>query len=648
MPQPPAIIGFRKDRLGARLMGILNVIRLAEVFGGSARYQWLLETAGPSHDLDDPRRILQPAFVARHIDIVEERPDPSGLGNLAAIAPTASIAEIAARIAQGERFISEAVFDPIAFLDEDQQKVRARIAAIGRDLPLLAGLASRLDMACKALEDRIGHPLGRARALHFRRGDLLNGDPWSRGAWPTKFVPDEFCLAWVQDGPGAVILFTDTVGAARHLGRDEPRIVPICDLIDRSGLTMAEHDLLELLLMSRCAEIGGPNGSAFSRAAAAIGGADLIALPGKLAPQRRRAAAGALLDRVIQRPDSFYASGDRAQSAQHAADWTEKLGRGKELAHALARRKDDLRDHPFLHRIVATLALAEGDDGFAADAARRALADPLLVPRDRRLCQNVLDIIQARRAPADDDASADAFFYSLLMNKARHEPLRDQLAALHLGRDGSVSRALMFSPALARALSVPASGGAVSVPPYWTYLCDWEELLWNDASRRPLRRWPDMAQKLEVLESAMDLPLHEVERQLNDGKTPMKPTLGQGHVLGLAASILSLHGRHPRALRLLHWLDAIRPGDPLTCKRLADSSYRQGDDTAAGRYLQDALRLMPDNQLLHLSRARRAAARGHARPALESLAQAQAIWPKSRLLASQRQLLHAVLGVEGA
>tara|TARA_B000000460_G_scaffold137674_1_gene97014 strand:- start:7859 stop:9781 length:1923 start_codon:yes stop_codon:yes gene_type:complete len=633
----PSIIGFRKDRIGARLIGLLNILRLGRKFDTQARFLWLAEPDGPYPELVDPNDFLQADFVARHIGIVSRKPNLDARTNLTAISPIVDAAQFSRNLAEGQRFHSDAAFEAVTFMGEDVAAARAEIAAIAKTLPLARRLKAELRSARAKLE-AWGGSLEEASAIHLRRGDLLDGEPWSLSSWPEKYVPDEFCLAWTDATEGPVIVFSDTPGAAAHLAAAHERIVPVDRLLDLGALKPAERDVLEVMLMAGCAHIGAPGGSAFSRAAAAMGSARLIALPRELPDAVRLQASQHLLERVIGRPGSFYASGDLAQSAQFAASHADATGQGMVLATALSSRPDDIRRHPFLRRIVALSALHAGDDALAARAARAAMADPRILPRDRKLCQQALDLIAARKAP-DDPASADAFLGWLFSLKTSEAGLRDAFARLYIGRDCPVSRMLMIAPKLAKSLAArdPAAGSAVA--PGWSYLCDWEELLKDEAARQGMRRWPELPQKMAFLDLRPEPP----EAALKAGKAPPDPGPDRAAWLGLAAAILSLHGRYARALRLLHWLDRVRPGEVLTRKRLADTCWRLGNVGAAEEFLADAIALCPDNPLLHLSMARRAAALGRAGQALDALERAEAIWPDRASLRWQGRVLRRKL-----
>ena len=171
-------------------------------------------------------------------------------------------------------------------------------------------------------------------AIHVRRGDILDVPPWCYSSWATKYVPDEFFRAFISTGEGPVISFSDTPEAVRHLAQGNPRILPVTEVFGDARLPQPARDLLELVLMSECAQVGAPSHSAFSRAAAVAGRCRIVALPGALPEDLRRAAYDALLERVIAAQDSFFAPGDLAQSAGYAARHAVVVGRGAELVDA--------------------------------------------------------------------------------------------------------------------------------------------------------------------------------------------------------------------------------------------------------------------------------------------------------------------------
>lgn len=638
MTSQTAIIGFRKDRIAARLVGLLNVIRLGQTFGVPARFLWLSQPDGPYPELSDPREFLDPNFVARHIDIVTRPPDLSGRVGLAAPAPGIDQAQLRQRLAGGTLLHSDVAFDVLSLIGETASEVQAQIARIAAELPLIPRLQQALDRGRARLSQQ-GGAIGNVPALHLRRGDLLTGDPRSLTSWPTKYVSDEYCRAWAAAQDATVVVFTDTPAATLHMAQGDPQILPIDELLDLDDLRPAERDLLDLLLMASCGRIGAPAGSAFSRAASVIGQVRLEALPDALPEPVRRAADDALLVRVMDRPDSFLSPGDLAQSAQYAADHAIASGRAGTLALVLAGRKPLIAAHPFVARLIAICALSAGDEVLARKAARQGLDDPRMMPDDRQRCQQVLDALAAQLDP-DAAETADAFLLGLFAARAGDDPMRDRLAGLLLGYDGPASQALMHGPALVQLLANWTPSGA---PPFWSYLSDWEELLDDEQARQPLREALDLPGKLRLIGPEG----RQIDADLGDNRQPSAPDSDLViERIGLTGAMLSLHGRYTRALRLLHWLDGVRPDDALTRKRLADTCFRIGNGELGMKFLTSALRLAEDSPLLHLSMARRAAGLGYAAQALDHLERAKTLWPGDKLTGYQGARIWGVLAAE--
>lgn len=293
------IIGFRVDRVGARLICMLNVMRLSRKFGVSGKYLWLSEPDGPYPELADPQDFLAADFVARHIRIVDRHPDDGARLNVSAVAPRSNVAGFAAALAAGQLYECVSMADVMRFMDEPAEDVAADIRDIARQIALAPPLAEALARARGIIAQAGG---GEPVAIHVRRGDILDGAPWSYSAWPTKYVPDEFFHAFIARTEGPVIAFSDTPAAVTHLAQGNPRVIAASDLFDSASLSVTARDLLELLLISDCAQVGAPAYSAFSRAATIMGRCEIVPLPQALDPDLRLAAYDALLERAIARP----------------------------------------------------------------------------------------------------------------------------------------------------------------------------------------------------------------------------------------------------------------------------------------------------------------------------------------------------------
>ncbi|WP_199258411.1 O-fucosyltransferase family protein [Paracoccus binzhouensis] len=628
MTEDVSIIGFRQDRIGARLICLLNVMRLARRFGVKGRYLWLSEPGGPYPELVDPRDFLSADFVAEHIAVVEAPPQRAGLQNLRAVAPGMNRAGFAKALAEGRRYECDAMSEVVCFMDEKPAELAAEIRAVARQLTL----SERL---CRALEDarRIvaGAGGGRPIAIHVRRGDILDGDPWSYSSWSSKYVPDEFFRAFISGSQGPVIAFSDTPAAIAHLRQGDPRLLAGDDLLDAGALSPAERDLLELLLMAGCAKVGAPSHSAFSRAAALLGGCRIVALPNDLPGGLRLQAYDALLARVIDRPDSFFAPGDLAQSASYAARHAMTSGRGSALVDALAPCEALLERFPFLYRELAVAAWAAGRVQKARKLARRGLDSPLIRNRDKPPCRQVLLMTEAQAGGTGIDA---AFLGMILTGRAAEGPIMPVLAHRLVAQGSAAARVLLFPPALLGACARPDPlGGKAEALPLWALRIDWSEFVRNPALQGEMLLWPDMWRKLAPAAAG----LAEIEAALAAGGRPELPGGDGAARLGFCAAILRLHGRLKRAFALLHWLDEAQPGQALTRKRLADGCFAAGNRKAGHRWLDAALELAPGNAMLLLSQALRAAEEGDdARVAALAQVAAEA-WPELRLEQAIRQ-----------
>lgn len=632
------ILGFRQDRIGARLICLLNTMRLARVAGAPARFLWLSQPGGPYPELVDPHDFLKASFVRDWIDIVDAVPDLEPRRNVETLATSTSTGNFVSQIASGQQYQCLAMSDLVRFMNESAADVAAEVQQIAAGLMLKPRLAQMLVKA-RAKVARAGK--GAPVAIHVRRGDILDGDPWSYSSWSSKYVPDEYFRAFIALNPGPVIAFSDTPAAVEHLRQGNPRVIPVSTLFDSSNLTPAERDLLELLLMAGCEQVGAPGQSAYSRAAAIIGTCQITPLPYGLPPEIRQQASDALLARVIAHPDSFFAPGDQAQSAAYAATHAVNCGRGAEIVAAMADRTPLLARFPFLYRDLSGAALSAGQQVQARQLAQAGLAHPMLRNRDRPHCRQVLmvlDTLSQDGQPADPAIEAQ-FLSMVFTGRAGQGPIIPGLARHLLRRGGPAGRALMFDPRLvalcseemapAQRMAMIEAQGSDQVLPLWALRCDWEELL-NEANvRRDLRLAPPLARKLQI--AGPNLPQIEVALAQ---KAPLSDPDDLGLMqMGLAASALRLHGRMNRAFALLEWLHRCRPGDALTLKRLADCCFANGNRNAGWRWLRQAMQASA-SPLLSLSAALRHAEDGAETAAADQLERARRLWPGLDLIAT--------------
>ena len=598
--QAVPILGYRRDRVGARLIGILNVLRFQALFGAdAARFLWVSEPDGPYPDLADPAEIFDPAFLKDVIETVTRAPDQSCRAQLREAAQGDAVDRFAARLADGALWACDAAFDIIRFKDERADAVARQVRGLTGSLALSPPLAAaRAAARARLAAAGSGEPV----AIHLRRGDILDGDPWSWQAWPSKYAPDEYYRAFLDGVGGPVIAFSDTPAAITHLAAGDPRIVPVGDLIEGQALTTAQRDVLEILLMADCARVAAPAFSAFSQAAHAVGGVTVVSLPQGLAPAARQGSDAALLDRAMRRHGSFFAPGDLAQSLIHVMPHAAASGAGAALVDRFARKRGFLTRFPFVASALAELASRVDRRDTAAALTEGLAANPKATPRDRNLGAQVSGLITAGSGGATGSEGWD-YLTDLFAGRRADGPVMPRLGALVLGAEGAVGRALGMPEQLALHLAGAFAGAdGQLLLPAWALQQGWVELIQMDEMARRVRTRPAISVRLGPAAAA--LAAAEAD---SGGAAPLLDAA----LLGWAATGLVIHNRLARAMRLLEAILAADPGDAMAAKRMADACFAAGNQKAAWRWMDRALETDPAAPLIHLSAAARLAGLGH-------------------------------------
>jgi len=227
---------------------------------------------------------------------------------------------------------------------------------------------------------------GTPSALHVRRGDVLDKDPWLHKNWVSKFAPDEFYTSVMDRPDTATVLFSDTPEVVTRMASTRPSAVTLADLVDAPDLSEMQRDLVEMLLMARCNDIVAPSLSAFSASAAMMGGMGVIELPHDLPGDDRFAAYDILLDRILAGPDSFHNAGDFAQSAGYAFRHALNVKRHHALYEQLKSVMAQGQDYAFYLPLVMALAIACGEPAHALALDAQAKSDPNIWSDDKMIC----------------------------------------------------------------------------------------------------------------------------------------------------------------------------------------------------------------------------------------------------------------------
>ncbi|MEM7057445.1 MAG: hypothetical protein AAF557_07645 [Pseudomonadota bacterium] len=323
MPQKDQgkLIAFRADRLGARLVSLINAMRLADDLGVDFRCAWI-DTTGVGHVFNDPTEMFDAGFVDRHFLTADQwkkiRPEAENLSGNLQQQPDA----VEAILGAGQDMIVGNAFGVIKLKDEDEAEVTERFRTKFDQIPFSAPVAA----AMKTLESALaGHT-----AYHIRRGDLTDDPKAKHKAWAHKVIPNEFYERHMDralsEANGGAIIFSDDAGSIQHYKTKFPTLKIIDDVIDMAGLTEAQRDLFELFAMSRCKTIIAPPRSAFSSTAADLTGAEKLSITDAMDDDLVDEAHEALYDQLEHTPDSLEGDGHVGQGLAHIANWLE--GRG--------------------------------------------------------------------------------------------------------------------------------------------------------------------------------------------------------------------------------------------------------------------------------------------------------------------------------
>lgn len=552
-----ALIAFRWDRLGARLISIVNTLRIAEDHGLPFRICWPI-ASGTGAELNAPEELFDAGFVARHFE------DYVALGERRRTAvPLARTGDrpgdLARVLGSGRDVAVEMIFGIAALPGEDPATVTRRCGEVFRALPFAPAL--------RPLMAGLGAGLAGATACHIRRGDTIRVPRAMNKAWPTKYVPEEFFRPHIAAALGAgrpVLLFSDDAGLVARLQGEFPGLKAAADVVPAEGLSPAQRDLLELYAMSLCERIVAPEGSAFSSTAATLGGRSLSDVKATLPAAARKAAHEALFERLRARPDSFDGPGDIGQCVPHLSAHLLAEGRGAEAAAAFGALVRGGLDISFVAAEAMTLTLAHGRPDEVLALAEALARTPPRMERDFVRCRLVE---AAARASLGDARGA----LRALLNAFGHDPAHPdfRLAIPLLAGAGGLPGAefLPNAPELfalsGRRLAAPGPGtpahhlcallpAGAALPdrglpePFWF---DWEPLLGARLIEASLTKGPGGG----------------FERALEQAARRPAPSAA---VLSMQALLQAHHGAHAPALEVLARLAAEAPGDALVLHRL--------------------------------------------------------------------------------
>jgi hypothetical protein len=393
-----AFIGRRRDRLGARLLTLLNCMRLAKDYG----YPFLLDWFPPGHDapeLEHPEELFDRGWIERHMVHLAQREG--------GVRPEVTLWEFQSdrdpgrlidALAEGRDVIVDEGFLVAVLPWEDADEVHARHGKLIEDVGFSGTVAARM----AEIDRRIAG--WRFTAYHLRRGDIIDRAPWTHKTWPAKIEVDELYKAHMHKAQGELgIVFSDTRQSFDALARHVPSAKSVEAIIDFSGLTGAQRDLLELYAMSRADQIVAPSISAFSSAAARIAGKERMTFRDVLDDEEIDVAYDALAERMVSSLSEFPSTSDAAHHYGRLHSHLTAKGRIRD-AWSLGKALEDTDcDRAFLPVLLALNEFYLRQWKACEVTARTGLGHPDLWPEDHAVLTAILAAAlgaQGKRAAA--------------------------------------------------------------------------------------------------------------------------------------------------------------------------------------------------------------------------------------------------------
>jgi len=447
-------------------------------------------------------------------------------------------------------------------------------------------------------------------ALHVRRGDVLDKDPWCHKNWVSKFAPDEFYEV-VMDRPNtATLLFSDTPAAAARLASSRAGAITLDDLIDTPDLSEMQRDLVELLLMAQCDAVVAPSLSAFSSSAALMTGMGINELPAGLPPEERFPAYDRLLGRILKGPDSFHNTGDFAQSIGYAFGHALKEKKHHAVYDLLKNSMAEGQDYAFYQPLIMALAIACGAPAHAVKIHKKAKLDPHIWPDDLKIC----DALGCVAAHSVGDAQAMPLFLQLYLSRNKTAPHLDSLANYFFTQEPLFQELFMvdkltldtfrFGRERERIFLFPVDDelhdGALNAAfPIWIPGADWPEMFERPQIIKNITKEPSFQAKRAQMPTeikAAELAFFQDEAHLPTDENSLR-------LLSVYSTALALSGRYRRASGLMFHCRKHAPDNPLFLKRLANRFRATGHLDKVAFNLSRALSIAPNHPGLNLMQA---------------------------------------------
>ena len=385
-------ICLRRDQLGARLLMILNCIRLSEDFGFDYLINWFPRNAA-APKLAQPEDLFSAAYMERHFisnDDYEAIRD--GALPLHAFFQDKSPDRLMTHLESGQHILLEEGFEIAVFPWENQEQIAERYPKFIESIGLNPLVRSKMDEIDRAVSTSSSGSV----SYHVRRGDILNEAPWKHGMWPSKIEPDELYLKHLEVAkPDTALVFSDLDECIGRLQQEHKNVRGIKELISSTECTPCQQDFLELYAMSRTEKIVAPVISAFSSAAARLSGRDRLRFVDVLEPAKINEAYDRVADRFHGGLKNFVSLSEAAhvfsRLSRHLA-MHDREQEGYDIGKALLDAGADNSFLPILHAINC-IYLSKWQE--AKSNIDRALSSPDLWKEDHASAMALLSHVEA-------------------------------------------------------------------------------------------------------------------------------------------------------------------------------------------------------------------------------------------------------------
>ncbi len=375
-----SVVAHRNDRMGARIIAMLNALRVAKDYDLSFTCGWT--TGGrTSEEVRDPTNIFTQDYVdAFFFDndilgrVYDDLIDLSTIQNAPGDPKESDFRQ---RALNGSAYLCGAAMGVTVLPWEDEAEVAARLPRGLEHMQFSPPVAKTIRQIEEVFAGK------RLIAYHIRRGDIISDPIASNKLWPNKFIPRELYEVHLErtleDPAAQVLVFSDTPVEVERLKAKSDRVQGITDLLGERDYTSGARDFLELYAMSRCKQIYGPPSSAFSQTAMTIGGCTLDAVQDALSPEDQAYAMDLMTERLEAKSDLFLNMGDVGQCLHFLNDHLAGKGEGDRAKRIIRAYMEDGLDKSFAYQLLCELSVEAGELEYCERVRDLAYARPVYV-----------------------------------------------------------------------------------------------------------------------------------------------------------------------------------------------------------------------------------------------------------------------------